>query len=150
MTLACDYAIARFLPYAETGEFVNVGVALMCAEAGYFDFRLTSNRQRVTEFFRDLDGAIYTAGLSYFCEELVALRDALRLQRKNRADGAFEKDYALAVFRELVRPRESLFRFSPARTALMDDPAEYLSELFDCYVDRQAQALTPRPSAGTR
>ncbi|MGH8147921.1 MAG: DUF3037 domain-containing protein, partial [Rhodanobacteraceae bacterium] len=25
--LACQYAVIRFLPYAETGEFANVGVA---------------------------------------------------------------------------------------------------------------------------
>lgn len=28
--LACQYAVVRFLPYAETGEFANVGVALAC------------------------------------------------------------------------------------------------------------------------
>jgi len=27
---ACNYAMLRFLPYPETGEFVNVGVVVNC------------------------------------------------------------------------------------------------------------------------
>ncbi|TAM57619.1 MAG: DUF3037 domain-containing protein [Rhodanobacter sp.] len=37
---ACQYAIIRFLPYAETGEFANVGVVLACPATGYFGARL--------------------------------------------------------------------------------------------------------------
>lgn len=36
----CNYAVVRFLPYRETGEFVNVGVVLYCREAGFFDVAL--------------------------------------------------------------------------------------------------------------
>jgi len=137
MKLACNYAVARFLPYAETGEFVNVGVALMCPEVGYFDFQFARKRQRVTGFFKELDKAIYTAGLKYFREELTSLRATLWLRHAKPTGAVFEKDYALAVFRELVKPRESIFRFSAARTVLAVNPAEQLQHLYDFYVDRQ-------------
>jgi hypothetical protein len=137
MKLACNYAIARFLPYAETGEFVNVGVALMCPEAGFFDFQLAHKRQRVTGFFKELDKGIYSAGLKYFKEELMSLQDALRLQYGKFAGTVYDKDYALGVFRELVKPRESIFRFSAARTALADDPGALLRNLYADYIDRQ-------------
>jgi hypothetical protein len=137
MKFACNYAIARFLPYAETGEFVNVGVALICPEAGFFDFQLARKKRRVTGFFKELDKTIYAAGLKYFCEELTSLRGALRLRDIKRASGGFEKEYALGVFRELVKPRESIFRFGAARTVLADDPAEHLRELYAFYVERQ-------------
>jgi hypothetical protein len=32
----CNYAIARFRPYRETAEFVNVGVVLLCPPTGFF------------------------------------------------------------------------------------------------------------------
>jgi hypothetical protein len=32
--LACNYAVLRFLPYPETGEFVNIGVAIGCPDKG--------------------------------------------------------------------------------------------------------------------
>jgi hypothetical protein len=137
MKLACNYAIVRFLPYAETGEFVNVGVALMCPEAGFFDFQLAHKRQRVTGFFKELDKGIYTAGLKYFEEELKSLRAALWLRYAKPAGTVFEKDYALGIFRELVKPRESIFRFSGARTALTDNPAKHLTTLYAYYVERQ-------------
>ena len=47
----------------------------------------------------------------------------------------------LGVFRELVRPRESIFRFAEVSTVLADDPSAKLDELFQRYVHRQfAQA----------
>ncbi|HVK54151.1 MAG TPA: DUF3037 domain-containing protein, partial [Burkholderiales bacterium] len=33
MNIACHYAIVRFLPFVETGEFANVGVVLFSPNA---------------------------------------------------------------------------------------------------------------------
>ncbi len=46
--LACRYAILRFLPYTETGEFANVGVVLACPATGYFGFKLETRRYAFT------------------------------------------------------------------------------------------------------
>jgi len=43
MKLTCNYAVAHFLPYAVTEEFVNIGVILHCRETGYLDFRLSGS-----------------------------------------------------------------------------------------------------------
>ena len=136
MNFACNYAIARFLPYSETGEFVNVGVVLMSAEAQFFDFVLTRKRQRVTRFFQELDRRVYKIGLRYFREELGSLAATLRLQHWQRTNRPMN-EYSLSVFNELVKPRESIFRFSPGRTTLAADPAMKLQELYDFYVERQ-------------
>ena len=37
--LACNYTVLRFLPYTETGEFVNLGVALACPDLHWFDYK---------------------------------------------------------------------------------------------------------------
>lgn len=136
MKFACNYAIARFLPYAETGEFVNVGIALMCPESAFFDFLLAGTSRRVTGFFPQLDPSIYGAGLEYFREELASLRDSLQRKELRVAGGGFEREYALGVFRELVKARESIFRFSPARTVLAEDPAACLKSLYVSYIER--------------
>ncbi len=41
------------------------------------------------------------------------------------------------IFRELVKPRESVFRFGGIGTALAENPAKKLDELFAHYVERQ-------------
>ena len=56
MNTACHYAIVRFMPFIETGEFANVGVVMFAPQARYFGFKLLVNRQaRVTNFFEQLD-----------------------------------------------------------------------------------------------
>ena len=58
MKYVCNYSILRFLPYPETGEFVNIGVVLL-ASNGEFHYQLDRTRQRVTRFFKTLDHKIY-------------------------------------------------------------------------------------------
>jgi len=41
--LACQYALLRFRPFAETGEFANVGIVMLAPEARFFGFRLLKN-----------------------------------------------------------------------------------------------------------
>ncbi len=69
---ACRYAVVQFLPYAETGEFANVGIALLCPDTGYFGFRLQNARRtkRITGFFERLDRSIYVRALDLFQQEL--------------------------------------------------------------------------------
>ena len=62
--IPCRYAILRFLPYVETGEFANVGVVLMSTAGRYFGFRLLGRRvARVTHFF-DLHDQVQPNALS--------------------------------------------------------------------------------------
>ncbi len=137
MKLACNYAVARFLPYVETEEFVNVGVVLHCAETGFFDFRLGRKWSRVTDFFPELDRELYRNAAQLF---RVDLDDA-----KAMADSGHPLQLRIgevpaegpAVFREVVRARESLFRFGAVRTVMAVDPRAKLEELFAFYVDRQ-------------
>ena len=45
-TMVYNYHVVRFLPYPETGEFVNVGVILFCPQLGFFDFKIETHRSR--------------------------------------------------------------------------------------------------------
>lgn len=129
----CNYAVVRFLPYRETGEFVNVGVVLFCRESKFFDIAFeTRKRKRITDFFPEMDQSLFANGRQIFHEELT------RVKRLLCADSPkLDDDTRLGVFRELVRPRESVFRFGEVGTVLANDPVGKLSELFDRYVNRQ-------------
>ena len=129
----CNYAVVRFLPYRETGEFVNVGVVLHCREANFFDVALeTQRRQRVTDFFPELDRALFTMGRKTFYEELRRVKKLLQAE-----EGKLDAGARTGIFRELVRTRESVFRFSEVGTVLAEEPAAKLAELFDRFVNRQ-------------
>ncbi len=129
----CNYAVVRFLPYRETGEFVNVGVVLFCREAGFFDVALeTQRRRRVTDFFPELDRELFSTGRQTFNQELRRVTQLLRADNHELAN-----EDRLSIFRELVRPRESVFRFSEMGTVLAEDPGQKLADLFDRFVNRQ-------------
>ena len=77
MTAAARYAIARFLPYAETEEFANVGVLLHAPEARVFSFRMIKSWRRVSGFFDTLDRRVFTAARKDFESELERVREKL-------------------------------------------------------------------------
>jgi hypothetical protein len=132
---ACLYAVVRFMPFVETGEFANVGIVMMCPEEGYFDFKLMMRRHaRVTQFFEQLDSKIFRATMSTLRDELERVRRVLRLHglghRNN--DVAFSR----RLFADLVHARESIVKFSEPRGILVEAPQAKLDELYGHYVER--------------
>ena len=128
---ACQYAIVRFLPYLETGEFANVGIVMLCPDAGFFEFRLLNRVRRITAFFEELDATIYRNAAKDFKQELTRIRNWLAQQQS-----AMDVELARHLFGELTRQREAMLRFDNVRVVLADDPAQQLDELFGHYVQR--------------
>ena len=130
--LACRYAVVQFVPYSETGEFVNAGVVLVCPQTGYFDFRLQTRKYaRVTAFFDELAPKVYLTAIKVIQGEVERVRDMLTRTATSGTD-----ELARTAFTSLVHPREAIIRFSPARVLLAEAPAVELERLFDHYVDR--------------
>lgn len=132
----CNYAIARFRPYRETGEFVNVGVVLLCPQVDFFGHTFERRKhKRITDFFPELDFDIFQTGLGGLLKELARVTGRTNETRQFVTDA--EAQMRIAVFKELVRTRESLFHFSEVGTVLADDPKTKMAELFDFYIKRQ-------------
>lgn len=136
--VACNYAVVRFLPYPEAGEFVNIGVVLHSPATGYFDFRLLDAKRtsRVRGFFPELKKDHYRDAVKHCAEELQRMRGEVGIAGKTAEQTALDPAVGLALFRELIRPRETIIRFSNAGTALAAQPDELLHELFERYVLR--------------
>ncbi|MEI8139920.1 MAG: DUF3037 domain-containing protein [bacterium] len=135
--VVCNYAIVRFLPYPETEEFVNLGVVVACPSQQYFDFRLeTIKRDRVTGFFPELNDDVLIKGRRFFQVELERVRECLKAKAGKQAEFAFSNAEFSRLFREVVKPRESLFRYSSIGIRLADSPSEALKYLYDHYVER--------------
>ncbi|MCK6386349.1 MAG: DUF3037 domain-containing protein [Zoogloea sp.] len=132
----CHYALLRFRPFVETGEFANVGVVLMAPDAGFFGYRLLTHYSRITRFFHQLDRGVYLRGKGLFKQEID--RFAADLRRLALGDGHATVNLPLAgqLFTEFVRPREAMLQFDDQRIALADDPQAKLDGLFDHYIER--------------
>lgn len=132
MTHVARYSIIRFLPYAETEEFANVGVVMFAPTARYFDFRLSNKWRRLGAFFDTLDRRVFAEGVRAFKEELARTRD---MAGKLIGGEELGQTSAQRMFEDLVRPREALFRFSSVRAVMTEAPEVKLAALFDYYVE---------------
>lgn len=132
----CHYALLRFRPFVETGEFANVGVVLMAPAARFFGYRLLTRYGRITQFFHQLDRKVYLQGRALLKQEIG--RFAGDLRRLALGDGYTTPDLPLAdhLFAEFVRPREAMLQFDEQRIVLADDPRVKLDVLFDHYIER--------------
>ena len=127
MNYICNYSILRFLPYPETGEFVNIGIVLL-ANNGEFRFKIANRRQRVTRFFETLDSKVYIRARNEVDEELNRLAGFFASRRN-------EISLLVTTFNHLIQPRETMMRFSEPGTITTIDIGEALETLFDHYVN---------------
>jgi hypothetical protein len=133
----CLYSIIRFCPFVETGEFANVGVVVIAPEARFFNFRLLINRHaRVTHFFEQLDAKVFRMTMRNVRDELERVKAVLMQNGFDRRYKANDVVGARFLFDELIRPRETVVKFSEQRGMLAADPATALEELFEFYVGR--------------
>jgi Protein of unknown function (DUF3037) len=133
---ACQYALLRFRPFVETGEFANVGVVLLSPEGRFFGFKLLKKYGRITQFFHQLDRKVYLEGKALFLEKLERFAAHMRQHaldgRKRTPDTAL----ATRLFAELTRARDAMLQFDERRVVLAENPKAKLDELFDHYVER--------------
>lgn len=139
MKLVCNYAPLRFLPYRETGEFVNVGIVVHCPQVDFLGFRTVPLRKtgRLTGFFPELEAKLFRKALQGMTKELERLRAAHRLFPTLTTATEDAAKAGLGLFRELVRTREGLLHFGEAGMALADDPEAILNDLYGRYIERQ-------------
>lgn len=135
--IPCLYAIVRFTPFVETGEFANVGIILMAPAARHFAFKLMIQKHaRVTHFFEQLDAQVFKNTMKNVREEL---ERAAALLRQHGFDKRFkfnDVDFARNLFAEIVRPRETVIKFGEPRALLAEDLPTALNELYGHYVER--------------
>lgn len=137
MNTACHYAIVRFMPFVETGEFANVGVLLYAPNARYFGFKLLINRHaRVTNFFEELDGKVFRSVMAAFREELERTAQMFKRMGTDHRYKTLNRDTADALWSELTKPKASTLRVSEPRMVLAADAVLQLNALFEYYVER--------------
>lgn len=127
MKYICNYSILRFLPYPETGEFVNIGI-VMIANNGDFRFKIEKKRQRVTSFFPSLDSKLFMRARREIEVELNRLSSFFTVNRSDLST-------LLATFQHLIHPRETMMRFSDPGTMAIDNADNAVAALYEHYVN---------------
>jgi hypothetical protein len=134
---ACLYTVVHFAPFVETGEFANVGIVIMAPNERFFGFKLMGRRHsRVTQFFEQLDAKVFRGAMGVLREELERTKSLLKQHGFDKRLKHNDVDFAKRVFAEIVRPRETVIKFSETRAVLVEDVGAKLEELYGHYVER--------------
>lgn len=135
--LICNYSVIHFLPYPETGEFVNVGILACCPQVGWMDYVPEQRKtKRISDFFPELDLQVYRAGRQHVATELDRLINVHRSADQAQWAMPTHQQYLAGIFMEIIRPREELFRFGSAATLVTVNPQADMHALFNHYVER--------------
>lgn len=122
MTHICNYMILRFMPYTDIGEFINVGIVMVCKTLGWFDFRMdmARARKRIKSLFPEFDMDVFKDGFAF-------MKNGLKYQMAlNKPNDSF------AMY---SRFGEGQFHFSsPAGIATEEKPEKLLDDLFSRFV----------------
>jgi hypothetical protein len=131
----CNYALLQFLPYPETGEFVNVGLLMMCQQPCFLHF----------EAERVMTGRVKAMFPRQNERTFADAMESLRRDMERAANSVRDPKTCQILFNEIVRRRESLFRFGEVRTILTIDPLQRAQDLF-C---RDIRMETPAPQSSS-
>ena len=127
----CDYAVLRFLPQPDREEFVNVGVVVNCLQPGFLEFKTET---RIPEWLNQ----VFPNWTKEKSERAQAAMTTELERVKKLVSQARDPMTGRRNFQELVRPRESVFRFGEIRTISSAAPEGVVDELFERYVMRSS------------
>lgn len=113
----CEFFLLRYVPDAVKDEFVNIGVVMLEAEAGFADIRLTRDWRRV----RCLDPGVD-----------VEMLEAVEREIRARLTDVQDRD---ALVRKLEDSLSNLIQLSPAKGCLTDDPRKEIEEIASMYLE---------------
>ena len=132
MNTIYHYSIIRFQPFADLGEFANIGILALDAVNQGLGFRLARKRfRRLREFFGDDAYRAYIAAIEYLRIELAHLA---------AGDGFWSNWEPKRAFSHLTRRHESSIIFGEVRTLMSPDSIDgVVDELFSRLVMRQRQ-----------
>ncbi len=132
MTAIYQYSIIRFLPFADLGEFANIGIVALDSQNKILQFKLARSKfRRLREFFGEDAYRAYGAAIEHLRLELASLTSGDRFWATWEPERAFS---------HLTRRHESSIIFSDVRTLLSKDQiADVVDTLFTRLIERQRQ-----------
>jgi hypothetical protein len=114
-----QYAIVRVVPRVERGEYLNVGVVLLCRGHRFLGARIALDEARLKAFAPALDVAAVRGYLEAI--ERIAAGDP--------SGGPIARLGQAERFHWLVAPSSTVIQPSEVHTGLCDDPAAELEHL---------------------
>ena len=127
-----SYAILRYVHDVATAEFVNIGVAVHCAERGFFQAAFRTTPGRASHFFPDLNTSAFRAVTKIMSSRFSDLSDSY----SSPMDFGDKAHDLVNLLKSVLPNDDSALTWSPISTGLTTDPRKTLTDLFARYITR--------------
>jgi hypothetical protein len=125
MKTLLKYAIVRFMPFAETEEFANVGIVAWTPNSNWYGYKLVPEIfPRINHFFDDLDGTLFKHAHHYINEELSRIANFANTSQLD------------SIVTEVTRPREGVMIFGAHGAILTENLNDTLTKLYQTFIGR--------------
>lgn len=124
------YTVLRYVHDIATGEFLNVGVALLAPERHYVNALCRTTYGRLKEVFPTLDGESFRSAMRHVTHEFERLQKELADELPLRPTSAGIMGFAHAV----LGADDSSLQWSPMGSGLTADPGLTLEQLYERFV----------------
>ncbi len=128
------YVVLRYLHDRRVGEFVNLGVVVECASAGFLAGKFDSSFQRLTKFFPGVSDPYLRAKVKDIERHVAQIGDGLRERGGDIFDlSAHTLD---CIWRRVLPCDDSALSWSEVKVGITTEPSATLSEIFSSVVER--------------
>ncbi len=135
---AYTYTVLRYVHDIATGEFLNVGVALLAPEQRYVSALCRTTVSRLKPVFPSLDGESFRAAMKHVTHEFERFQKELAEELPLNPTAAGVMGFAHAV----LGADDSSLQWSPMGSGLTADPGLTLEQLYERFVTAHE---TPSP-----
>lgn len=122
---AMRFAVIRFMPHVQTREFANIGIIATCPKTAYFDFKIETRYQRLSQFFQYFNANVYRTAIGEYIKALNDIKSDLQYATADECRVALDS---------LTAPFETIIQTSPIYASMCHNEADELNRLFAYYV----------------
>ena len=119
-----DYAVVRVVPRVERGEFINVGIILICRAKRYLRAKIELNEARLLALFPGIDLAELKEHLEVIPKICAGTPDSGPIGQLSQQER----------FHWLVAPRSTIIQVSPPHAGFCSAPDNTLEDLLNLLV----------------
>lgn len=138
-----SYSILKYIHDTATGEFVNIGVALLCEEDRIFKVKIKSNFGRVSDLFPDMKSDNLKLVIKTLKSRYTSLSEAYQTPlslNENKQDIS-------KLLKSILPKDDSALVWSVENQGISFDPLDTLDKIYDRYVTKyDAKKSTNRRS----
>ena len=131
-----QYAILRYTNDVETGESLNIGLALYSPDQPYFKVKLLTRYERLTQAFPGMDGEFYKSYVLHLQSEFDRIASLLNESQPKLIQVEVNPDNIQQLLAKVLDGRDAAFQYAETKFGIAGDLDEMFDYLFERFVER--------------